>query len=59
MTDYQIAELAFDRWGSQKITTDLQDFGFEVEGKRTLIQFGQGFASMSAPTKEIDRKSVV
>jgi phage terminase large subunit-like protein len=54
-TDYQIAELAFDRWGSQKITTDLQDLGFEIEGKRSLIQFGQGFASMSAPTKEVEK----
>lgn len=55
MADYSIAELAFDRWGSQKITTDLQDLGFEVEGKRTLVQFGQGFASMSAPTKEVEK----
>jgi phage terminase large subunit-like protein len=55
MADYRIAELAFDRWGSQKITTDLQDLGFEVEGKRTLVQFGQGFASMSAPTKEVEK----
>lgn len=55
MTNYQIAELAFDRWGSQKITTDLQDIGFEIEGKRNLIQFGQGFASMSAPTKEVEK----
>lgn len=54
MTDYQIAELAFDRWGSQKITTDLQDLGFEIEGKRSLVQFGQGFASMSPPTKEVE-----
>ena len=53
--EYDIAELAFDRWGSQKITTDLQDMGFEVEGKRSLIQFGQGFASMSAPTKELEK----
>ena len=52
--DYHIAELAFDRWGSQKITTDLQDIGFEVDGKKNLIQFGQGFASMSAPTKEVE-----
>jgi len=51
--DYFIAELAFDRWGSQKITTDLQDLGFEVDGKKSLVQFGQGFGSMSAPTKEI------
>jgi phage terminase large subunit-like protein len=55
MTDYQIAELAFDRWGSQKITTDLQDLGFEIEGKRSLVQFGQGFASMNAPTKEVEK----
>jgi len=53
--DYDIAELAFDRWGSQKITTDLQDLGFEVEGKKSLIQFGQGFASMAAPTKELEK----
>jgi len=55
MTDYQIAELAFDRWGSSKITTDLQELGFEIEGKRSLVQFGQGFASMSAPTKEVGK----
>lgn len=55
MENYQIAELAFDRWGSQKITTDLQELGFEIEGKRSLIQFGQGFASMSAPTKEVEK----
>lgn len=53
--DYDIAELAFDRWGSQKITTDLQDLGFEIEGKKSLIQFGQGFASMAAPTKELEK----
>lgn len=53
--DYDIAELAFDRWGSQKITTDLQDIGFEVEGRQSLIQFGQGFASMAAPTKELEK----
>jgi phage terminase large subunit-like protein len=53
--DYDVAELAFDRWGSQKITTDLQELGFEVEGKKSLIQFGQGFASMAAPTKELEK----
>jgi phage terminase large subunit-like protein len=53
--DYDIAELTFDRWGSQKITTDLQDLGFEAEGKKSLIQFGQGFASMAAPTKELEK----
>ena len=53
--DYHIQELAFDRWGSQKITTDLQELGFEVEGKKSLVQFGQGYASMSPPTKEVEK----
>ncbi len=54
--DYHIQELAFDRWGSQKITTDLQDLGFVLEGdKKTLIQFGQGWGSMSPPIKELER----
>jgi len=54
---FTIAEMAFDRWGSQKITTDLQDkCGFQLEGdNKTLIQFGQGYGSMSAPTKEIEK----
>lgn len=52
---YDIKELAFDRWGSQKITSNLQDIGFEIDGKKTLIQFGQGFASMAAPTKELEK----
>jgi len=44
---YYIRELAFDRWGAQKIQTELQDDGF------TIAQFGQGFVSMNAPTKEL------
>jgi phage terminase large subunit-like protein len=63
MADYRIEELAFDRWGSQKITTDLQDMGFEIKtdashaesSGQTLVQFGQGFASMSSPTKEVEK----
>lgn len=62
-TDFHVAELAFDRWGSQKITTDLQDLGFEVKTDtskaestgRSLVQFGQGFASMAAPVKEVEK----
>jgi phage terminase large subunit-like protein len=52
--EYDIQELAFDRWGSSKITTDLQEIGFEIEGNKSLIQFGQGYASMGAPTKEVE-----
>lgn len=56
MTDYQIKELAFDRWGSAKITTDLQGLGFTLDGRdNILVQFGQGYASMSAPTKEAEK----
>ena len=44
---YYIRELAFDRWGAQKIQTELQDDGF------TVAQFGQGFVSMNSPTKEL------
>lgn len=55
MAAYHIAELAFDRWGSQKITTDLQELGFQIEGNKSLVQFGQGFASMNAPTKEVEK----
>jgi phage terminase large subunit-like protein len=42
-------EIAFDRWGAAKITTELIDDGF------TMIEFGQGYASMAAPTKELYR----
>ena len=52
---YHVAELAFDRWGSSKITTDLQDLGFQLEGDKSLVQFGQGYASMNAPTKEVEK----
>ena len=44
---FHCQEIAFDRWGSIPVTTKLQDDGFEV------VQFGQGFASMSSPTKEL------
>ena len=56
---YDVKELAFDRWGSQKIITDLMDLGFENEKARHvdrhLIQFGQGFASMNSPSKELEK----
>lgn len=44
---YNIRELAFDRWGSPRIMKQLQDLGFN------LVAFGQGYASMSGPTKEL------
>lgn len=46
---YDLREIAFDRWGATQLSTDLIDEGFP------LIQTGQGFASMSGPTKELLR----
>lgn len=46
---YQIVDIAFDRWGSVQISNRLAGAGL------TMIQFGQGYASMSAPTKELYR----
>lgn len=48
-TVYNIAEIAFDRWGAESIRQDLEGAGF------TMIAMGQGFASLSAPTKELVR----
>lgn len=44
---FDIKEIAFDRWGATKLSQDLTDAGF------VMVPFGQGFASMSAPTKEL------
>jgi phage terminase large subunit-like protein len=44
-----IQEIAIDRWNSTGLQTQLTGDGF------TVVQFGQGFASMSAPTKELER----
>jgi phage terminase large subunit-like protein len=44
---YNIREIAFDRWGAQQICTQLTGDGFQ------MVEFGQGFASMGAPTKRL------
>ena len=46
---FDIKEIAIDRWNSTQLQTQLAGDGLAV------VQFGQGFASMSAPTKELDR----
>lgn len=43
-----VAEVAIDRWNSTGLQSELMAEGFNV------VQFGQGFASMSAPTKELE-----
>lgn len=51
MAVYDIPELAFDRWGASRIQTQLAELGDED----FLVQFGQGFASMSGPMKELEK----
>jgi phage terminase large subunit-like protein len=46
---YGVREVAIDRWNSTAVNTALQAEGFEIN------QFGQGFASMAAPVKELKR----
>ena len=46
---YDIQEIAFDRWGSTMLMQNLRDAGF------TVVDFGQGFASMSQPMEELMR----
>lgn len=51
MAAYDIPEMAFDRWGASRIQTQLAELG----GEDFLVQFGQGFASMSGPMKELEK----
>lgn len=46
-TRYRIREIAIDRWNATQLTTQLDGDGF------TMVPFGQGFASMAAPTKAL------
>lgn len=45
-TMWNIREIAYDRWNSSQLIAEMQQDGYEV------VQFGQGFASMSSPTKD-------
>jgi phage terminase large subunit-like protein len=44
---FNIREIAFDRWGAVQMVQNLEGMGF------TVVPMGQGFASMSPPTKEL------
>ncbi|MGN0366891.1 MAG: terminase large subunit [Suilimivivens sp.] len=46
---YHILEIAVDRWNATQMIQNLEGEGF------TIVPFGQGFFSMSAPTKEFYR----
>ena len=44
---YNIREIGYDRWNAQQIVTQLEGDGI------TMVPIGQGFGSMSAPTKRL------
>lgn len=44
-----LQEIAIDRWNAAQITTQL------MSDRITVVPFGQGYASMSAPSKEFER----
>lgn len=46
---FNIREIAYDRWNATHLVQNLDDYGI------TMIPFGQGFSSMSTPTKELMR----
>jgi phage terminase large subunit-like protein len=46
---FDVIDIAYDRWGATQLVQELYDDGLE------MVAMGQGFASMSAPTKELLR----
>ncbi|MCK0174794.1 terminase TerL endonuclease subunit [Mycolicibacterium sp. F2034L] len=46
---FLVQEIAYDRWNAQQLVNDLMNDG------APMITMGQGFASMSAPTKDLQR----
>ena len=46
---YDIKEIAYDRWNATPVVQDLTEDGFN------MVPIGQGYQSMSAPTKEMLR----
>lgn len=48
--EYNIQDISFDRFNASQLVIELQQEGLP------MFPFGQGFVSMSAPTKELERK---
>ena len=46
---FDLRQVAVDRWNSAKASTELMKDGINI------VLFGQGFASMSGPSKELER----
>lgn len=48
-TQFNIEEIAFDPWNASQLTVQLEQDGFK------MVELRQGFASLSAPTKELEK----
>ena len=48
---FKIREIAYDRYGAEKIRRDLEELG--AENGFTVFPFGQGYISMSPPSKDL------
>lgn len=46
---YLVQEIAYDRWNAQQLVNNM------VSAGAPMVTMGQGFASMSAPTKDLQR----
>jgi len=46
---FDLVDVSYDRWNSSQIVKQLEDEGIE------MVQVGQGFATMTSPTKELQR----
>jgi phage terminase large subunit-like protein len=47
--DFQVREIAYDRWNASQTVTQLENEG------APMVKFSQGFAGMSAPSKQLER----
>lgn len=47
--DFNVRRMAYDRWGAPNVAQILENMGL------TVVPFGQGFGSISAPMKELER----
>jgi len=48
-----LREIAYDRWSATELVQDLQD-----EDGVTMVEFGQGYASMNTPACELERRTL-
>lgn len=50
--EYELVQVAYDRWNSSQLVSELVADGID------MVPFGQGFASMNAPTKSLEARII-